>query len=185
MDVLKIFQLRHSNAVAQPVYQRWNFLLPSDFCTVNAYRLHTSLSWDKLIFLYSVTKMPRRWCHFILVKLHKKLWRQEERSRVGTSSSGCSLEEVCMFASNACRLHTWHHDVMLGHFLLYSVTELSRRWWHFILVELHKICLKEEERSGMAQFFRKNYVCLPDISRCCFIYSFKQVVRNSLATFSH
>ena len=37
----------------------------------------------------------------------------------------------------------------------------------------------------MAQFFRKNYVCLPDISRCCFIYSFKQVVRNSLATFSH
>ena len=36
----------------------------------------------------------------------------------------------------------------------------------------------------MAQFFRKNYVCLPYISRCCFIYSFKQVVRNSLAIFS-
>ena len=54
-------------------------------------------------------------------------------------------EEVCKFVSNACRLHTWHHDVMLSHFLLYSVTELSRRWWHFILVELHKICLKEEE----------------------------------------
>ena len=64
-------------------------------------------------------------------------------------------EEVCMFVSNACRLHTWHHDVMLSHFLLYSVTELSRRWWHFILVELHKICLKEEERSGMVQFFTK------------------------------
>ena len=92
-------------------------------------------------------------------------------------------EEVCMFVSNACRLHTWHHDVMLSHFLLYSVTELSRRWWHFILVELHKIWLKEEERSGMAQFFRKNYVCHPDISRCCFIYSFQQVVRNSPATF--
>ena len=66
-------------------------------------------------------------------------------------------EEVYKFVSNACRLHTWLHDVMLSHFLLYSVTELSRRWWHFILVELHKICLKEEERSGMAQFFRKNY----------------------------
>ena len=50
VDVLKIFQLRHSNAVAQPVYRWWNLLLPSDFCTVNAYRLHTSLSWDKLIF---------------------------------------------------------------------------------------------------------------------------------------
>ena len=92
-------------------------------------------------------------------------------------------EEVCMFVSNDCRLHTWHHDVMLSHFLLYSVTELSRRWWHFILVELHKIYLKEEERSGMVQFLRKYYVCLPDISRCCFIYSFKRVVRNSLATF--
>ena len=94
-------------------------------------------------------------------------------------------EEVCKFVSNSCRLDTWHHDVMLSHFLLYSVTELSRRWWHFILVELHTICLKEEQRSGMAQFFRKNYVYLPDISRCCFIYSFKKVVRNSLATFSH
>ena len=92
MDVLKIFQLRHSNVVAQPVYKWWNLLLPADFSTVNAYRLHTSLSWDKLIFLYSVTKMPRRWCHFILVKLHRQLWRQEERSRVGTSSSGCSLD---------------------------------------------------------------------------------------------
>ena len=37
----------------------------------------------------------------------------------------------------------------------------------------------------MAQFFRKNYVCLAGIRPCCFIYSFKQVVRNSLATFSH
>ena len=54
-------------------------------------------------------------------------------------------EEVCKFVSNACRLHTWHHDVMLSHFLLYSVTELSRRWWHFILVELHKICLKKRK----------------------------------------
>ena len=81
---------------------------------------------------------------------------------------------------------SWHHDVMLSHLFLYSVTELSRRWWHFISVELHKICLKEEEWSVMVQFFRKkNYVCLPHISRCCFIYSFKQVVRNSLATFSH
>ena len=70
-------------------------------------------------------------------------------------------EEVCMFVSNACQLHTWHHDVMLSHFLLYSVTELSRRWLHFILVELHKICLKEEERSRMVQFLRKHYVGLP------------------------
>ena len=92
-------------------------------------------------------------------------------------------EEVCMFVSNACRLHTWHHDVMLSHFLLYSVTELSRRWWHFILVELHKICLKEEERLGVDHSFKKNYICLSDISRCCLIYSFKQVVRNSLTTF--
>ena len=37
----------------------------------------------------------------------------------------------------------------------------------------------------MVHFFRKAYVCLPDTSRCCLIYSFKQVVRNSLATFSH
>ena len=94
------------------------------------------------------------------------------------------LEEVCMFVSNACRLHTWHHDVMLSDFLLYSVTELSRRWWHFILVELNKICLKEEERSGVDHSFKKNYICLSDISHCCLIYSFKQVVRNSLATFS-
>ena len=35
-------------------------------------------------------------------------------------------EEVCMFVSNACLLHTRHHDVMLSHFLLYSVTKLSR-----------------------------------------------------------
>ena len=33
--------------------------------------------------------------------------------------------------------------------------------------------------------FRKNYICLSDISLCCLIYSFKKVVRNSLATFSH
>ena len=64
-------------------------------------------------------------------------------------------EEVFMFVSNACLLHTRHHDVMLSHFLLYSVTKLSRQWWHFILVELHKICLKEEERSRMAHFSEK------------------------------
>ena len=93
-------------------------------------------------------------------------------------------EELCMFFSKACRLHTWHHDVMLSHFLLYSVTQLSRRWWNFILVELHKICLKEEERSGIDHSFRKNYICLSDISWYWLIYSFKQVVRNNLATFS-
>ena len=79
-------------------------------------------------------------------------------------------EEVCMFVSNACRLHTWHHDVMLSHFLLYSVTELSRRWWHFILVELHKICLKEEERSGMALFQKK--LCMPSSHQPLLLYLF-------------
>ena len=64
-----------------------------------------------------------------------------------------------MFVSNACRLHTWHHDVMVSHFFLYGVTELSRQWWHFILVELHKIFLKEEERSEMVQFLREYYAC--------------------------
>ena len=24
-------------------------------------------------------------------------------------------KEVCMFVSNACQLHIWHHDVMLSH----------------------------------------------------------------------
>ena len=53
------------------------------FCIVNAYRLHTSLSWDKLIFLYSVTKMPRRWCHFILAKLHKKIMKTRGKVKSG------------------------------------------------------------------------------------------------------
>ena len=83
-------------------------------------------------------------------------------------------EEVCMLVSNACRLHTWHHDVMLSHFLLYSVTELSRRWCHFILVELHKIFLKEEERSGMAQFFRKK-LCMPSWHQPMLLYLFLQI----------
>ena len=66
-------------------------------------------------------------------------------------------------------------------------TWISLVWWRIgaiFLLWTSKICLKEEERSGVDHSFKKNYICLSDISRCCLIYSFKQVVRNSLATFS-
>ena len=48
-----------------------------------------------------------------------------------------------------------------------------------------QILLKRRGKVRNGSVFEKKLCSLPDISRCCFIYSFKQVVRNSLATFSH
>ena len=79
-------------------------------------------------------------------------------------------EEVCKFVSNACRLHTWHHDVMLSHFLLYSVTELSRRWWHFFSWTAQNM-LKRRGKVGNGSFKKTMYAFLTSADAALFIPS--------------
>ena len=88
-----------------------------------------------------------------------------------------------MFVSNACRLHTWHHDVMLSHFFVQChLIVKAMMAFYFSWTAQNMLKRRGKVRNG-SLFQKKNYVCLADISRCCLIYSFKQVVRNSLTTF--